>query len=133
MEKLFNWVSIITGVAGGIAVRLLGGFDKVFCVLLVMMVLDYVSGVVKAVHQKRLSSEIGYKGLLKKVTVLLVVAAANAVGQIVSDNVAVREMVIMFYAANEGISLMENVAAVSNVIPPRLKEILLQLRGDKHE
>ena len=98
-----------------------------------MMVLDYVSGVVKAVHQKRLSSEIGYKGLLKKVTVLLVVAAANAVGQIVSDNVAVREMVIMFYAANEGISLTENVAAVSNVIPPRLKEILLQLRGDKHE
>ena len=128
MEKLFNTVSIIIGLAGGFMVKIFGGFDKVMCVLMGMMVLDYISGLVKAIHQKELSSEIGYKGLLKKIVILIVVAAANMVQQIISDSIPIREIVIMFYVANEGISILENATSVTDIIPEKFKEVLLQLR-----
>lgn len=95
-----------------------------------MMMLDYCSGVIKAIQQKKLSSEIGFRGLLKKVSILLIVAAANIIQSVIGENVAVREIVIMFYIANEGISLLENTASVSNRIPQKFKDVLLQLRGD---
>lgn len=133
MEKLFNTASILVGVIGGAVVKLFGGFDTMMNVLLAMMVLDYASGVIKAISQRRLSSEIGFKGLLKKATALLVVAAANVIGQAFGDHAPIREIVITFYAANEGISLLENAASVSNKVPQRLKDILLQLRGDDDE
>lgn len=132
MEKLFNTVSIVIGIVGGVIIKLMGGFDTALWVLIAMMVLDYVSGIIKAVYQKRLSSRIGLNGILKKTTALLVVAAGNLVQEITGIG-AVREMVIMFYIANEGISLLENTAAVSNVIPQNLREVLLQLRGDSNE
>lgn len=132
MEKLFNTVSIVIGIVGGVIIKLMGGFDTALWVLIAMMVLDYVSGIIKAVYQKRLSSRIGLNGILKKTTALLVVAAGNLVQEITGIG-AVREMVIMFYIANEGISLLENTAAVSNVIPQSLREVLLQLRGDSNE
>lgn len=132
MEKLFNTVSIVIGIVGGVIIKLMGGFDTALWVLIAMMVLDYVSGIIKAVYQKRLSSRIGLNGILKKTTALLVVAAGNLVQEITGIG-AMREMVIMFYIANEGISLLENTAAVSNVIPQNLREILLQLRGDSNE
>lgn len=132
MEKLFNTFSIVIGIVGGVIIKLMGGFDTALWVLIAMMVLDYVSGIIKAVYQKRLSSRIGLNGILKKTTALLVVAAGNLVQEITGIG-AVREMVIMFYIANEGISLLENTAAVSNVIPQSLREVLLQLRGDSNE
>ena len=130
MEKLFNTASIIVGVAGGIILRFFGACDKMMYVLLAMMMLDYCSGVIKAIQQKKLSSEIGFRGLLKKVSILLIVAAANIIQSVIGENVAVREIVIMFYIANEGISLLENTASVSNRIPQKFKDVLLQLRGD---
>lgn len=130
MEKLFNTASIIVGIAGGMVLRLFGVFDKMMYVLLAMMLLDYCSGVIKAIHQKKLSSEIGFKGLLKKVSILLIVAAANIIQSVIGENIAVREIVIMFYIANEGISLLENTASISNRIPQKFKDVLLQLRGD---
>ena len=132
MEKLFNTVSIVIGIVGGVIIKLMGGFDTALWVLIAMMVLDYISGIIKAVYQKRLSSRIGLNGILKKTTALLVVAAGNLVQEITGIG-AIREMVIMFYIANEGISLLENTAAVSNVIPQSLREVLLQLRGDSNE
>lgn len=134
MEKLFNTVSIAVGVIGGAAVRLTGGFDVMFCALLVMIALDYISGIIKAVHKRQLSSEIGFNGILRKITILLVVAAANIIQEAFGGETAVREMVIMFYIANEGISLLENVSSISARIPEKLKNILFQLRGgDKNE
>lgn len=130
MEKLFNTASIIVGITGGMILRLFGAFDKIMYVLIAMMMLDYCSGVIKAIHLKKLSSEIGFKGLLKKVSILLIVAAANMVQYVIGENIAIREIVMMFYIANEGISLLENTASISNKIPQRLKEVLLQLRGD---
>lgn len=130
MDKIFNAVSIITGLAGGVIVSLFGAWDKILWALVVLMVLDYIMGVIKAIYKKELSSSVGFKGLLKKISILVIVALANVVQELMGGSVAIREIVIMFYIANEGISILENVAAVSTKMPQALKDILLQLRGD---
>lgn len=133
MDKLFNSISIITGVVGGVVAALFGSYDKVMCTLVILMVLDYIAGVIKAVYTKSLSSEIGFKGLLKKIAMLVIVALANTIQNLMGGNVAVREIVIMFYIANEGISILENAAVILPQMPDKLKDILLQLRGDNNE
>ena len=107
-----------------------GQWDSILWALLVIMVLDYLTGIIKAIYTKTMSSEIGFKGLLKKITILIIVALSNVLQQITGDNVAIREIVIMFYIANEGISVLENVAVIYPRMPQKLKDILLQLRGE---
>ena len=130
MDKIFNGISIITGLAGGLIASLFGAWDKILWALVVLMVLDYVMGVIKAIYKKELSSSVGFKGLLKKISILVIVALSNVIQELMGGNIAIREIVIMFYIANEGISILENVAAVSTKMPQALKDILLQLRGD---
>ncbi len=133
MDKIFNVLSIAAGISGGIAAAIFGACDKLLWALMVIMALDYVTGVIKGVYTKRLSSNIGFKGLLKKVEILVIVSLASVIQEIIGENIAIREIVLMFYIANEGISILENVAAVSPGIPDKLKEIPLQLRGDGNE
>lgn len=128
MDKIFNAVSVFIGVAGGILAGIFGQWDTALWALVLLMAMDYITGIIKAVYIKKLSSEEGYKGILKKITVLVIVALANIVQVITGGAAAVREIVIMFYIANEGISVLENVAAVSTKMPAALKNILLQLR-----
>lgn len=132
MEKGFNLIHILCSFAGGITAFMFGAWDSILWALLVIMVLDYITGVIKGVYSKQISSEIGFKGILKKITILVIVALANIMQVLMGGNVAIREIVIMFYIANEGISILENVAAVSTKMPEQLKNILLQLR-DKSE
>ncbi len=133
MEKIFNAVSIAAGISGGIAAAVFGVCDKLLWALLAVMALDYITGVIKGVYTKTLSSELGFKGLLKKVEILIIVALANIIQTIIGENIAIREIVLMFYIANEGISILENVTAVSPRIPDKLKEILLQIRSDGND
>lgn len=128
MEKLFNWISVVIAVGGGILVNLFGEWDVALTVLLTLMALDYITGVAKGIYNKDLSSETGWKGLLKKLMTLCIVIVANELQKLLGNNIAIRDIVIMFYTANEGLSILENVAAVSNNIPQALKDVLLQLR-----
>lgn len=132
MDKLFNAISIYFGIAGGILAAIFGNWDKLLGALVVVMALDYVTGVVKAIYTKKLSSEIGYKGILKKISILIIVALANIIQVVTGQAAAVRSIVIMFYIANESISILENTAAVSTKIPDSFKKILFQLR-DKND
>ena len=122
----------MAGVAGGAAAAMLGAWDKTLYALTAVMVMDYVTGLIKAAYQKRVSSEIGYKGILKKLCILVTVALANVV-QSLTGTAALRETVIMFYITNEAISKLENIAAVSQKMPEKLKNALLQLRNGKDE
>ena len=131
MEKLFNAWSVFTAIVGGFLMQLFGGFDMALKVLLIFMVCDYITGIIKGVYNRMLSSEIGFKGLLKKIVTLIIVVVAATL-QKVAHGVAIREIVIMFYIANEGISILEN-AAEFIPVPQKVKEILLQLRGDDDE
>lgn len=132
MEKIFNAWSVIAGILGGLMVSLFGGFDMILKVLLVMIALDYLTGIIKAIYNKQLSSNVGFKGLLKKIVTLIIVCVATVIQRLIGDNIAIREIVIMFYIANEGISLLEN-AAEFVPLPDKLKDVLLQLRGEKND
>lgn len=131
MEKIFNWISIIVGTIGGFIVSLLGGWDKLIMALLVLMALDYTTGLIKAFYNKELSSQIGFKGLVKKVLILVIVAVA-VVAEDMLGIPAIREIVIMFFAVNEALSILENAGAMGLPLPEKLKQALLQLR-DKNE
>lgn len=130
MAKLFNEISMIFGVVGGFILYLLGGWDVPLRVIVTLAILDYITGIAKGIYTKQLSSEIGFNGLLKKIVMFIVVALAYAIQILMDGAIPLREVVIMFYIANEALSLIEN-AAVFVPIPDRLKSVLLQLRDSK--
>ena len=132
MERIFNWLSVAAGIIGGMCAGILGGFDSIIAALISLIALDYLTGVVKAIYTKKLSSEIGFKGIAKKILILLIVALACAIQNIIDSSIPAREIVIMFYIANEGLSVLENCAELIPV-PEKLKSILLQLRNDETE
>lgn len=132
MEKIFNAASVAGGVAGGILAWLFGGGDALIWTLVTLVILDYITGVVKGIYNAVLSSDVGRRGILKKVMLLIVVALANVVQQLIGGSVPVREIVIMFFVVNEGLSILENVAATGLPIPQKLKNVLLQLRDENN-
>ena len=103
--------------------------------LLVLMTLDYITGVMCAIVDKRLSSAVGFKGIMKKCVVLMLVGVANIIDvHVVGTGSALRGAVICFYMSNEGLSLLENAAYIGLPIPDKLREILEQLHDrDKKE
>lgn len=128
MEKMFNGISIAFGVIGGLIVSFLGGWDGLAITLVSFIVLDWITGLLKAIYNKNLSSYTGFKGIIKKVVILIVVGVAV----LLETNMgipAIREIVMMFFIANEGISLLENVSQMGIPFPDKLKEILIQLRN----
>jgi toxin secretion/phage lysis holin len=130
MEKLFNIYSISAAVIGGLLASIFGGWDVLLKAMVTLTVLDYITGVLKAIINKELSSRTGFTGLLKKVIMYAVIATGVVVGRVIGDTIPLREAVLMFFICNEALSLLEN-AAEFVPIPDRLKEVLLQLREEK--
>lgn len=127
MEKLFNWISIVFGMIGGVMSYWLGGWDVLLKTIVFLAVVDYITGIIKGIYLKELSSEIGFKGLLKKIVMFIVIAVAYEIQLLIGGTIPLREVVIMFYVTNESLSLIEN-AAIFVPIPEKLKDVLLQLR-----
>ena len=102
--------------------------------LIVLMSLDYISGVMCAIVDRKLSSAIGFRGICKKVLILMLVGVANIVDiHVVGTGSALRGAVICFYMSNEALSLFENAAHIGLPIPDKLREALAQLHGRKDE
>lgn len=98
--------------------------------LIVFMALDYITGVLCAIAEKKLSSEVGFKGVCRKALILMLVGIANIVDvHIVGTGSALRSAVICFYLSNEGVSILENAGHIGLPIPDKLKETLAQLHG----
>lgn len=127
MEKMFNFISAIGGLVGGFIVSLFGGWDAMLYTILLFTSLDYFTGILKAVYKKELSSAIGFKGIVKKIMVFVVIAVAYNVQRMTGDTIPLREIVIVFFICNEALSILENAAEFIN-IPQQLKDVLLQLR-----
>ena len=129
MKELF--CSILAGIGTGL-VYLWGGFDVAMQCLLVAIVLDYISGIIKAFVFKQLSSSIGFKGILKKFGVLVVVALAVLIDRVTGESGAIRTLVIYYFVANEGLSIIENMGLAGLPIPKSIKEALkaLKKQGD---
>lgn len=132
MEKIFNKISVVMGIAGGFLCNQLGGLDILLKTILILVALDYVTGIIKGIYEKNLSSEIGFKGILKKIMIFIVIATAWTIQKLLGEVIALREIAIMFFVINEALSLLEN-AAVLIPIPDKLKDTLLQLREKKEE
>ena len=132
MSKLFNTISIVGGVVGGFLAKYLGGYDDILRALVILVVLDYITGVLKGITTKTLSSAVGFKGLIKKVFIFIVVATGVIVQGVVGDTIPLREIVIIFFICNEAISLLEN-ASEFVPIPKKLKDTLIQLRQKVEE
>ena len=127
MAKTFNLFSIIGGTVGGFIVSLFGGWDYMLYTIILFAILDYLTGILKAVYKKELSSEIGFKGIVKKVMIFVVIAVAYNVQRMTGDTIPLREIVIVFFICNEALSILENAAEFIN-IPQQIKDVLLQLR-----
>lgn len=127
MKELY--CSIIAG-ATTACVFLLGGFDVALQCLLVAIIIDYISGLAKAYITKTLSSQIGLKGIIKKVGVLLVVMLAVLIDRVTGESGAIRTLVIYYFVANEGLSIIENLAQAGVPIPKVIKDALKALKKE---
>lgn len=113
---------------GAIVGGFLGGKDGLLYALLVLVILDYVTGVLNAIDQKRLSSSVGYKGIARKVLIFVLVGTANVVDVYILGKAGVlRATVIFFYISNEGISILENAAYLGLPVPQKFQSVLKQL------
>lgn len=132
MEKYFNEISVGFGLIGGFICKFLGGWDMLLKAIVILVVLDYVTGLLKAIYNKSLSSEIGFKGLIRKIIIFVVIATAYVIQGIVGDAIPLREITILFFIANESLSLLEN-AGEFVPIPDKLKDTLIQLREEENK
>lgn len=126
------WTKVQVAIAGigGWLGYFLGGLDGLLIALLVCMALDYITGVMCAISDKKLSSAVGFRGICKKVLILLLVGLANIVDvHVVGTGSALRGAVVCFYLSNEGLSLLENAAHIGLPIPDKLKDVLAQLHN----
>ena len=130
------WAKIQMAVAaiGGWIGYFVGGVDGLMTALLIFMALDYITGLMCAIADKKLSSAVGFRGICKKVLILMLVGVANIMDvHVIGTGSALRGAVVCFYLANEGLSLIENAAHIGLPVPQRLKDVLAQLhnREDK--
>ena len=130
------WTKLQMAIAavGGWLGYFLGGADGLLIALIVLAVLDYVTGVMCAVSDKKLSSEVGFRGIFKKMLIFMLVGVGHIVDtHVVGTGSALRSAVICFYLSNEGLSVLENAAHLGLPVPDKLKEVLTQLhnRSDK--
>lgn len=110
-------------------VYLVGGIDVAMKSLLIVIVIDYITGVISAIYNKKLNSTIGLKGILKKFSYLIIVSLSVILDRIVGDTGAIRTLIIYFFVANDGISIVENIGKMGVPLPKKLTEVLEQLRN----
>ena len=140
MKEFWNVIQLVFAAVGGWLGYFLGGYDGLLYALVVFMVVDYITGVMCAVSDKKLSSAVGFKGICRKVLILMLVGIANLLDvQVIGTGAVLRTAVIFSYLSNEGVSLLENAAHLGLPIPKKLKAILAQLHdraegdGDDNE
>ncbi len=134
IDLVWAKIQMAISVIGGWLGYFVGGVDGLMTALLVFMVIDYLTGVMCAVYDKTLSSEVGFRGICKKMLIVLLVGVAHIVDvDVVGTGDALRSAVVCFYLSNEGVSMLENAAHLGLPIPEKLKDILAQLhnRSDK--
>ena len=121
--------------AAGIGIvvgEFLGSFDDLLYALIAFVVADYITGVLKAIAEKNLSSAIGFKGICKKLCIFTLVGVANVLDiHIIGSGCVLRSAVIFFYISNEGISIIENAARMGLPVPQQLQNTLLRIYSDK--
>ena len=130
MKEIWNWIQVAIAATGGWLGYFLGGWDGFLYALLAFVVIDYITGLMCAVLEKKLSSEVGFRGIFKKVLIFSLVAIGHIIDKcVIGDGYVIRTAVIFFYLSNEGVSILENAAHIGLPVPQKLKDILEQLHN----
>lgn len=133
MKDFWNVIQFVFTAVGGWLGYFLGGCDGLLYALIAFVAIDYITGVMCAIAEKKLSSEVGFKGICRKVLIFLLVGIANILDvQVIGTGSILRTAVIFFYISNEGVSLLENAAHLGLPVPAKMKAVLEQLH-DKSE
>ncbi len=128
MKEFWNMCQAVFAGVGGWLGYFLGGCDGLLIALIIFVVIDYITGVMGAIADKKLSSEVGFKGICRKVIIFLLVGIAQIIDiNIIKTGSVLRTTVIFFYLSNEGVSILENAAHLGLPIPEKLKMVLEQL------
>ena len=128
MKQFWNTIQLVFSALGGWLGYFLGGCDGLLYALIAFVVIDYLTGVMCAIINKQLSSEVGFKGIFRKVLIFLLVGIANIIDvQVIGTGAVLRTAVIFFYISNEGVSLLENAGHLGLPIPEKIKTVLEQL------
>ena len=128
MKEFWNTIQLIFTAMGGWLGYFLGGCDGLLYALITFVTIDYITGVMCAVIDRKLSSAVGFKGIFRKVLIFLLVGIANIIDvQVVGTGAVLRTAVIFFYISNEGVSLLENAGHLRLPIPEKIKTVLEQL------
>lgn len=128
MKQIWNWIQIVLTAIGGYIGFFVGGLDGLMYAIIAMVIADYITGVMLAIIDKKLSSDIGFRGIFKKVLIFVMIGIANIVDvYLIKNGSAIRTAVLFFYISNEGISILENVSRIGLPIPDKLKNVLEQL------
>ena len=124
-----NFIKFIAGIGGGLASFLFGGWSALLQVLVIFIIIDYILGVLVAAMYSELNSKVGFRGIAKKVMILLLVAVAHSVDVVLGDNHFIRDAVIFFYLANELLSILETVGKTNLPIPSILRKAVETLNS----
>ena len=128
MKELVNTIQMIVAVLGGYIGYFLGGWDGFLYALVAFVVIDYITGLMVAVLENRLSSAVGFRGIFKKVVLFSLVSVGHIIdSRLIQSEGVIRTAVIFFYLSNEGISILENTAKIGLPFPEKLKAVLEQL------
>ena len=136
MKEFWNTIQLIFAGIGGWLGYFLGGCDGLLYALIAFVIIDYITGVMCAISNHTLSSEVGFKGICRKELIFLLVGIANILDiHVIGSGSVLRTAVIFFYISNEGVSLLENAAHLGLPIPEKIKVVLEQLhdRSAKEE
>ena len=134
MKELWTTFQVIIASIGGWLGYFLGGSDGLLITLVTLVVVDYITGVMRAINDRELSSSVGFKGICRKVLIFSIVGIANILDvHIIGTGYVLRTAVIFFYISNEGISILENSARLGLPIPKKMQEILTQLHDKSEE
>ena len=134
MKEFWNMIQVVFTMLGGWIGYFVGGCDGLLYALLAFVVIDYITGMMCAIADRKLSSEVGFKGICRKVLIFLLVGIANVLDvNVIGTGSVLRTAVIFFYISNEGVSLLENAAHLGLPVPDKMKAVLEQLhsKGDK--
>lgn len=130
MKEVFHVIQLIFAGIGGFLGWFFGGFDGFFYALLTFVVLDYITGLMCAIVDQKLCSEVGFRGIFKKVLIFIMIAVGHVIDTwLLGEGSVFRTAIIFFYCSNEGISILENAGHMGLPIPKQLKNILAQLRN----
>ena len=134
MKEFWNMIQVVFAAIGGWLGYFLGGCDGLIIALVVFVVVDYLTGILCAIADKSLSSEVGFKGIAKKVVIFMLVGVANILDvEVIGTGSVLRTAVIFFYLSNEGISMLENATHLGLPVPTKLKDVLEQIHERSEE